>query len=155
MKNILSVFLTLSIVFASVTAFTPSTSTPNTIYIGTSRSVSFRQNSSILKATEGDSVNDIIGRRIIVKGDVNGGYIRTCVQNEASRFRKLIGTMSPPEDTDTAEIYVEGKRKMVEGFIRWCAKGSKNVGLSQTLEVVEVIDEDATGLYDDFYVKTK
>ena len=109
---------------------------------------------------------------------------------KASRFRRLIGTMSPPEDSDKAEIYVEvrdekkyytcallpfrihissiphvcvldpfwcsqqGKRKNVEGFIRWCSKGSKNVGLSQAFEVVEVTDEIPTGLYDDFYVKT-
>lgn len=26
---------------------------------------------------------------------------------QASRFRSLVGTMTPPDDTDTAEIYVE------------------------------------------------
>jgi len=111
----------------------------------------------LYSSSDDSSVTDpseIVGRRILVKGDVNGGYVRTCVINEASRFRKLIGTMSPPEDTDTAEIYVEGKRSMVEGFIRWCGRGSKSVGLSQTLEVVEVIEEDPTGLYDGFYAKT-
>ena len=41
---------------------------------------------------------------------------------------------------------------MVEGFIRWCKKG--DVGLSQKIEVENVIDEDPTGLYDDFYVQT-
>jgi acylphosphatase len=61
--------------------------------------------------------------------------------------------MSPPDDTDTAEIYVEGSRKMVEGFIRWCKKG--NVGLSQSVGVAEVKEEEPTGLYDGFYVKTK
>mmetsp|Transcript_1700 Transcript_1700/g.2440 ORF Transcript_1700/g.2440 Transcript_1700/m.2440 type:complete len:180 (-) Transcript_1700:296-835(-) len=98
--------------------------------------------------------NETIGRRIIVSGDVNGGYIRTCIINEAGRFRKLIGTMSPPEDSDTAEIYVEGKRRQVEGFLRWCKKGSNKVGLSQKLTVVDVSDEVPTGLYDGFYVKT-
>lgn len=61
--------------------------------------------------------------------------------------------MSPPDDSDTAEIYVEGTRKMVEGFIRWCQKG--NVGLSQMVGVEEVKEEEPTGLYDGFYVKTK
>ena len=61
--------------------------------------------------------------------------------------------MTPPDDTDKAEIYVEGKRKMVEGFVRWCQRG--NVGLSQTSTVVELQDEEPTGLYDGFYVKTK
>lgn len=59
--------------------------------------------------------------------------------------------MSPPDDSKEAEIYVEGKRKMVEGFVRWCRKS--DVGLSQVIQVTEVLDEDPTGLYDDFYVK--
>jgi len=33
---------------------------------------------------------------------------------QASRFRKLIGTMSPPDDTDMAEIYVEVR---IRGFV--------------------------------------
>ena len=41
---------------------------------------------------------------------------------------------------------------MVEGFIRWCQKG--DVGLSQTIKVESVSDEDPVGLYDDFYVHT-
>ena len=28
--------------------------------------------------------NEIVGRRILVKGDVNGGYYRSCVLNEVS-----------------------------------------------------------------------
>jgi hypothetical protein len=42
---------------------------------------------------------------------------------------------------------------MVDGFIRWCKRG--NVGLSQVTTVTEVIDEIPTGLYDDFYVRTR
>mmetsp|Transcript_127530 Transcript_127530/g.366885 ORF Transcript_127530/g.366885 Transcript_127530/m.366885 type:complete len:143 (+) Transcript_127530:109-537(+) len=102
---------------------------------------------------KGGDPEEIVARRIIVKGDVQGGYYRSCVLNEAGRFRRLIGTMSPPDDTDKAEIYVEGKRKMVEGFVRWCQKG--NVGLSQVVGVEEVVEEEPTGLYDGFYVKTK
>lgn len=51
--------------------------------------------------------NEFVAKRIIVKGDVQGGYYRACVLNEARRFRRLVGTMSPPDDTDIAEIYVE------------------------------------------------
>ena len=40
---------------------------------------------------------------------------------------------------------------MVESFCRWCKRS--DVGLSQTITVSEVLEEDATGLYDDFYVK--
>jgi len=125
----------------------------------------------------GDS-SELVARRIVVKGDVQGGYYRSCVLNEVSsrdenvlgsfrnvnkeltpflgqagRFRRLVGTMTPPDDTDTAEIYVEGKRKMVDGFVRWCKKG--NVGLSQVVHVQDVLEEEPTGLYDEFYVKVR
>lgn len=65
----------------------------------------------------------------------------------------MVGTMTPPEEGDSAEIYVEGKRKVVDGFIRWCKKA--DIGLSQTMNVIEVLEEEPTGLYDAFYVKTK
>lgn len=38
-----------------------------------------------LTSLNAESANDpaeIVGRRILVKGDVNGGYVRTCIQNE-------------------------------------------------------------------------
>jgi len=50
---------------------------------------------------------ELIARRIVVVGDVNGGYYRSCVKNEGSRFRNLVGTMTPPDDNDRAEIYIE------------------------------------------------
>lgn len=75
------------------------------------------------------------------------------VNHQAGRFRRLVGTMSPPDETDEAEIYVEGKKKMVDGFVRWCQKS--DVGLNQIIKVKQVLEEDPTGLYDDFYVKTK
>eukprot|EP00804_Cyclotella_cryptica_P028935 CCRYP_020986-RB/>CCRYP_020986-RB protein AED:0.31 eAED:0.38 QI:188/1/0.5/1/1/1/2/0/145 len=51
--------------------------------------------------------NEAIARRIVVTGDVCGGYYRSCVTNEAKRFRNLKGTMSPPDESRRAEIYVE------------------------------------------------
>jgi acylphosphatase len=61
--------------------------------------------------------------------------------------------MTPPDDTDQAEIYVEGKKKMVDGFIRWCEK-KDNVGLNQITKVKEIIEEEPTGLYEEFYIAT-
>ena len=62
--------------------------------------------------------------------------------------------MTPPDpDSDTAEIYVEGKRKLVDRFVRWCERGK--VGLSQVVGVEDVFDEDPTGLYEGFYVQTQ
>ena len=42
---------------------------------------------------------------------------------------------------------------MVDGFVRWCKRA--DVGLSQEMTVTEVLEEDPTGLYDDFYVKIR
>jgi len=39
----------------------------------------------VKSSKDSSSVNDpkeIVGRRIVVRGDVNGGYVRTCVVNE-------------------------------------------------------------------------
>jgi acylphosphatase len=61
--------------------------------------------------------------------------------------------MTPADEKSReAEIYVEGKRRMVEGFVRWCRKS--NVGLSQIIQVKEVKEEEPTGLYEDFYVQS-
>mgnify|MGYP000054494258 CR=1 FL=1 len=46
----------------------------------------------------------------------------------------------------------QGKRKMVESFIRWCKRG--DVGLSQNIKVDSITEEEPTGLLDDFYVQT-
>ena len=58
------------------------------------------------ESTSGDA-SELIARRIVVTGDVNGGYYRSCVKNEGSRFRKLVGSMTDPDDSERAEIYVE------------------------------------------------
>lgn len=46
----------------------------------------------------------------------------------------------------------QGKKKMVDGFVRWCKRA--DVGLSQVTDVEQVLEESPTGLYDGFYVKT-
>jgi acylphosphatase len=97
--------------------------------------------------------NEIVARRVIVQGDVQGGYYRSCVLNEAGKFRRLVGTMSPPDDTDEAEIYVEGKRHLVEGFVRWCRRSK--VGMNQLVAVKDVLEEEPTGMYEGFYAQTK
>lgn len=103
---------------------------------------------------DNDDEEDLVAKRIVVKGDVQGGYVRACVLNEAGRFRRLVGTMTDPDpSSDTAEIYIEGKGKLVDGFVRWCQRGK--VGLSQTLTVLDIVDEEPTGLYESFYCKTK
>jgi hypothetical protein len=76
-----------------------------------------------------------------------------CNKKQAGKFRRLVGTMSPIDtNSDIAEIYVEGKQSMVEGFIRWCQRSK--IGLNQLITVQNIYDEEPTGLYDDFYTQT-
>jgi len=121
--------LILALTFSLVGAFAPTLASTNRLAFQPRK----------LAATEGSSADEseVIARRIIVTGDVQGGYYRSCVLNEvgwnpihvphcphcerrfcfshilytlflqASRFRRLVGTMSPPDDTSEAEIYVE------------------------------------------------
>jgi len=112
--------------------------------------------SSFSSKNEAEGPEDLVACRITVSGDVHGGYYRACVLNEAGKFRRLSGRMSDPDDTDTAEIYVEGKRKMVEGFVRWCHLSGKKVALNQKITVTSVLyDDEPTGLYDAFYCRIK
>ena len=69
----------------------------------------YRQSQLYSYSSPSDSdPQELIARRIVVTGDVSGGYYRSCVKNEGSRFRKLVGTMTPPEEnSQRAEIYVE------------------------------------------------
>jgi acylphosphatase len=131
-----------------------SVSLPTAIAAATNQSTGISANAKANEGKDDDDDDDVVAKRIIVKGDVQGGYVRACVLNEAGRFRRLVGTMTDPDPaSDTAEIYVEGKGKLVDGFVRWCQRGK--VGLSQTLSVLDVIDEEPTGLYESFYCKTK
>lgn len=51
---------------------------------------------------------------------------------------------------------LKGKRKLVEGFVRWCHRSDKKVGLNQKIDVINVsYDEEPTGLYDAFYCQIK
>lgn len=121
-------------------------------YVSSYKSISIEPLSMSSGDAEGSDPNEIITARIKVKGDV-GGYYRTCVLNEAGKFRRLTGTMSDPDDSKTAEIYVEGKRKMIEGFVRWVKRG--NVGLNQFTEVADVeYSNEPSGMYENFYCKT-
>ena len=47
---------------------------------------------------------------------------------------------------------MQGKRKFVDGFVRWCQRG--DVGMSQDISVESIIDESPMGLLEDFYVQT-
>lgn len=158
-KIVLAFYLIQALLLRSSLAFTPLTlggrpSRVGTIAFTTSTLAVVSESSETSKADSPFDENELIAKRLVVSGDVQGGYVRVCVSNEAGKFRRLVGTMTDPDTTsDRAEIYVEGKRKMVDGFVRWCQRGK--VGLSQTMRVIEIIDEEPTGLYEGFYCNTK
>ena len=118
-----------------VSAFTSIASPPVTRQISTLLCAE-TTSSATEAASSNKDPNELVARRITVVGDVQGGYYRACVKNEvrlskmttrmicytcpvlilsflfllqASRFRRLVGTMTPPDDSDEAEIYVEGE----------------------------------------------
>lgn len=62
----------------SVEGFVPTTTTSLSTPMMPTTSSLFAENGA-------SSDDDIVGRRIIVKGDVNGGYYRSCVLNEVSQ----------------------------------------------------------------------
>lgn len=79
MKSAFQKILILCLLVAISHGFTPS--------FGLSRvSSHFSSTSKIDTAESVDSSddNEIIGMTITVKGDVNGGYTRTCIRNEVS-----------------------------------------------------------------------
>lgn len=81
MKIILQIFVILCLLLNISKAFTPSS-------FGLSR-YSSHFSSSTSKIASAENVDssggdEIIGMTITVKGDVNGGYTRTCIRNEVS-----------------------------------------------------------------------
>ena len=94
--------------------------------------------STILRAAADDKVSC----KITVSGEVQGGYYRASIKNEAVNFRSLTGTLQELETGDTV-ITAEGPKKALEGFIRWCGKSP---GLTQTVEVKDTEWGDASGL---------
>ena len=76
--------LALCFLILSVSSFTP---TNLSVFTSQQQQHQQRQEHStiVLFAEGGGDSNDsnqVVGKRIIVKGDVNGGYVRTCIQNE-------------------------------------------------------------------------
>jgi hypothetical protein len=71
MKPITLLFTTLLALVASVQGFVPIQRSPFT---------------TSLKVEADIDPDDIVARRIIVQGDVQGGYYRSCVKNEVSNL---------------------------------------------------------------------
>ena len=83
--------LALCFLILSVSSFTPTNLSVFTIQ--QQQHQQRQEHSTIVLFAEGggdsNDSNQVVGKRIIVKGDVNGGYVRTCIQNEV-RFIIII-----------------------------------------------------------------
>ena len=78
--NILFITAVIAIMHQVAEAFTTA---PNQMLASQSHFVSSSKLSMAEAEVEADPT-EIIGRRIIVSGDVDGGYVRTCINNEVS-----------------------------------------------------------------------
>jgi len=108
-------------------------------------------------ASSSPSSSPVVSCKITVRGDgVQGGYYRASIFNEASNFRSLVGTLTELEDGKTTELYVEGKKANIEGFIRWCGKSP---GLAQKVEseamTVEFCDKLEGSVLEKFIMKER
>ena len=78
--------LALCFLIVSVSSFTPTNLSVFTSQQQQQQQQQRQEHSTIVLFAEGggdsNDSNQVVGKRIIVKGDVNGGYVRTCIQNE-------------------------------------------------------------------------
>ena len=72
-------FLLLALVGVAVDGFVPTSPRPTIL-----TSALFAETAASTDDAAIADDDEIIGRRIVVKGDVNGGYYRSCVLNEVS-----------------------------------------------------------------------
>ncbi|GMH62678.1 hypothetical protein TrVE_jg13951 [Triparma verrucosa] len=96
------------------------------------------------------STSDSFSHAKITLKSNTGGYFRARAHSEASKFRSLTGSLTFTDDCHM--IVVEGSKKKIEGFIRWCKKGEGMGGLYDGSDV-EVEWGEFEGIWDDFYVQ--
>ena len=75
---------------------------------------------------------NLIGKKIIVKGRVQGVGFRYATRNQALKIGEIYGWVKNMPD-QTVQLYVEGEEKKVDDLIAWCYRGST---LSEVNEVI-------------------
>uniref|UniRef100_A0A7S2XVC5 Acylphosphatase-like domain-containing protein n=1 Tax=Fibrocapsa japonica TaxID=94617 RepID=A0A7S2XVC5_9STRA len=121
--------------FSCINSYTTSTSWNSALY------------SSV---NDADVKADIMQAKILLKGQVQGGYFRAQCKNEAFRFRGLLGALRELPDGST-KVVVEGPEQKILSFLKWCKRGP---GLTQIVDDVQVEWLDSTGIFDTFEVFT-
>jgi acylphosphatase len=83
---------------------------------------------------------DLVRRRVVVHGHVQGVFFRASVRDQA-RVRGVAGWASNRPD-GTVEVVVEGDREAVERIVDYCRTGPR----SASVERIDVDDETPEGL---------
>jgi len=91
---------------------------------------------------------EVTQAKIIVKGQVQGGFYRAMAKKEAYFHRRLLGAIRELPD-GSVEIVVEGPKYKIESFIGWCKRGP---GLTQMIKKVDVEWNEATGVFEGFEI---
>jgi acylphosphatase len=90
---------------------------------------------------------DVVRRRVIVRGEVQGVFFRDSTQREA-RSRGLAGWVRNRSD-GTVEAVFEGPPDAVEAMIEWCRSGPSRA----EVEDMEVTMEDEPDGLEGFEVR--
>ena len=92
-------------------------------------------------------MSDVVRRRVMVRGEVQGVFFRDSTKKEAER-RGVSGWVRNRDDGSVEAVF-EGPAEAVEAMVEWCRSGPPRA----TVEDMDVsVDEDPDGL-DGFEVR--
>jgi acylphosphatase len=91
-------------------------------------------------------VSDVVRRRVVVRGDVQGVFFRDSTREEAEK-RGVSGSVTNRDD-GAVEAVFEGPRDAVEALVAFSREGPSRA----QVEDVEVIEEEPEGLGGGFRV---
>ena len=84
-------------------------------------------------------MSDVVRRRVIVRGDVQGVFFRDSTREEA-QSRGVSGSVTNRDD-GAVEAVFEGSKDDVEALVAFCREGPSRA----QVEDVEVIEEEPEG----------
>ena len=85
-------------------------------------------------------MSDMVARRVVVHGDVQGVFFRDGCQREAEQAGVAGWVRNRPDGT--VEALFEGDRQAVDRLCAWCESGPPDAGVAS----VDVTDEETSGL---------
>jgi len=72
---------------------------------------------------------DMVARRIVAKGHVQGVFFRDCTRREAARLGVTGWVRNCPDGT--VEAHVEGPPTAVAALVRWCREGPRHADVRE------------------------